>query len=105
MKDLEFNCTQKCAKYEDGWDHPESILEACDENGNIDSCAECDCACNQCEPEDCTDCSCGHCICSIYEKTCTTEESKGPCNINDETGWHKRCTTTTKIIKKYEKSS
>ena len=135
MKDLEFTCTQKCAHYKDGWDHPESITEATDSSGNLYHCAECDCDDNCCcneETNDCSwdqeGCSCpddeicheedctqeetppdipvcpekGNLVCSIYEKTCSCEESRGPSNVNDETGWHKSCTTTIRIVKKYQ---
>ena len=113
MKDLEFTCTQKSGKYEDGWDHPESLAEATDENGNVYSCCECDCDsdCCGCDNNNCgcsdssDDSSNGNLVCSVFEKTCTTEESRGPSSLNDETGWHKVCTTSIRIIRKYQRNS
>lgn len=125
MKDLQFSCTQKCARFEDGWDHPESIEEATDQYGNLYNCCECDCDDNCCqECDDGTDegCPCNECcddggnegndetgnagnlVCSVFEKTCTCEESRGPSNVNDDTGWHKSCTTSIRIVKKYQRT-
>lgn len=126
MKDLEFTCTQKNGRYMDGWDHPESMEEATDQFGNLYSCCEGDCSTDTCAPCGCDrcdteeeeeNCSCGmpdcgsdedfahgNLVCSIFEKTCSCDESKGPDNVNDETGWHRSCTTTVRIVRKFERT-
>lgn len=90
-----------------------------DDDGDLD-CGEypdwghgCDHGHRPCPPDpDCTDdqddqgCSHdrhGDLVCTVFEKTCICDESKGPSHLNEEHGWHKSCTTTIRVVKKYRR--